>query len=200
MVSTHIGFPAETVIVFVLLAVGAIFIDLFMHRHDKPISLKSAALWTVFWIVVAMAFAGFLYVHHGAEVASLFVTGYALEKVLSVDNLFVMMAIFSWFAVPDNLRHRVLYWGVIGAIVFRGIFVAIGASLLTLGPWVEIVFALVVLWTAVMMLKSGDDDDAIEDYSQHIAYRMVKRFFPIWPKLKGHAFLLSQKEVDAELA
>lgn len=58
-----------------------------------------------------MAFAGFLYVHHGAEVASLFITGYALEKVLSVDNLFVIMAIFSWFAVPDNLRHRVLYWG-----------------------------------------------------------------------------------------
>jgi len=200
MVSTHIGFPVETVIVFVALAVGAIFIDLFMHRHDKPISLKSAALWTLFWIVVAMAFAGFLYIHHGSEVASLFITGYALEKVLSVDNLFVMMAIFSWFAVPDNYRHRVLYWGVIGAIVFRGIFVAIGASLLTLGPWVEIVFAVVVAWTAIMMLKSGDDDEEIEDYSQHIAYRLVKRFFPIWPKLKGHAFLLSQKEVDAELA
>lgn len=200
MVSTHIGFPTETVIVFVVLAVGAICIDLFMHRHDKPISLKSASLWTVFWIVIAMAFAGFLYVHHGAEVASLFITGYALEKVLSVDNLFVIMAIFSWFAVPNNLRHRVLYWGVIGAIVFRGVFVAIGTSLLALGPWVEIVFALIVLWTAVMMLKSGDDKDEIEDYSQHIAYRMVKRFFPIWPKLKGHAFLISQKEVDAELA
>ena len=200
MVSTPIGFPVETVIVFIALAVGAIFIDLVMHRHDKPISLKSAALWTVFWILVAMAFAGFLYIHHGAEVASLFITGYALEKVLSVDNLFVMMAIFAWFAVPDNHRHRVLYWGVIGAIVFRGIFVAIGASLLTLGPWVEMVFAVIVGWTAIMMLKSGDDDDAIEDYSQHIAYRLVKRFFPIWPKLKGHAFLLNQKEVDEELA
>jgi predicted tellurium resistance membrane protein TerC len=66
-----------------------------------------------------MAFAGFLYIHHGAEVASLFVTGYALEKVLSVDNLFVMMAIFSWFSVPDRYRHRVLYWGIVGAIVFR---------------------------------------------------------------------------------
>jgi len=200
MVSTHIGFPTETVIVFVALAVGAIFIDLFMHRHDKPISLKSAALWSVFWVVVAMAFAGFLYIHHGAEVASLFVTGYALEKVLSVDNLFVMMAIFSWFAVPDRYRHRVLYWGIIGAIVFRGIFVAIGTGLLSLGPYVEVVFALIVAWTAVMMLKSGDDDDEIEDYSQHLAYRMVKRFFPIWPKLRGHAFLLNQKEVDEELA
>ncbi|WP_455852942.1 TerC/Alx family metal homeostasis membrane protein [Pantoea endophytica] len=199
MVSTHIGFPAETVAVFIALSVGAIFIDLFMHRGDKPISLKSAALWSVFWVAVAMGFAGFLYIHHGAEVASLFVTGYALEKVLSVDNLFVMMAIFSWFAVPDRYRHRVLYWGIIGAIVFRGIFVAIGTGLLSLGPYVEIVFALIVAWTAVMMLKSGDDSDEIEDYSQHLAYRMVKRFFPIWPKMRGNAFLLNQKEVDEEL-
>lgn len=199
MVSTHIGFPTETVIVFIALSVGAILIDLFMHRGDKPISLKSAALWSLFWVAVAMGFAGFLYIHHGAEVASLFVTGYALEKVLSVDNLFVMMAIFSWFAVPDRYRHRVLYWGIIGAIVFRGIFVAIGTGLLSLGPYVEIVFALIVAWTAVMMLKSGDDSDEIEDYSQHLAYRMVKRFFPIWPKLRGNAFLLKQHEVDAEL-
>ncbi|HED3067135.1 TerC/Alx family metal homeostasis membrane protein [Kluyvera ascorbata] len=200
MDSTHIGFPAETVLVFVALSVGAIAIDLFMHRHDKPISLKSAALWSVFWVMVAMVFASFLYVHHGAEVASLFITGYALEKVLSVDNLFVMMAIFSWFAIPDRYRHRVLYWGIIGAIVFRGIFVAIGTGLLSLGPYVEVVFALIVAWTAVMMLKSKDESDEIQDYSQHLAYRLVKRFFPIWPKLKGHAFLLNQQEVDEELA
>ncbi|KAA9000000.1 TerC/Alx family metal homeostasis membrane protein [Affinibrenneria salicis] len=200
METTHIGFPLETVAVFILLSVGAIFIDLFMHRDDKPIPLKSAALWSLFWIAVALAFAGFLYVHHSAEVASLFVTGYVLEKVLSVDNLFVIMAIFSWFSVPDGYRHRVLYWGIIGAIVFRGIFVAIGTGLLMLGPWVEMLFAVIVAWTAVMMLKSGDDDDEIEDYSQHLAYRMVKRFFPIWPKLRGHAFMLTQKEVDGELA
>nr|QTX15001.1 Integral membrane protein TerC [Klebsiella pneumoniae] len=109
--------------VFVALSVGAIFIDLFMHRHDKPISLKSAALWSVFLGCCRDGICRFpFFVHHGAEVASLFVTGYALEKVLSVDNLFVMMAIFSWFSVPDRYRHRVLYWGIIGAIVFRGIF------------------------------------------------------------------------------
>lgn len=200
MVSTHIGFPTETVLVFVALSVGAIAIDLFMHRHDQPISLKSAALWSLFWVVVAMAFAGFLYLHHGADVASLFITGYALEKVLSVDNLFVMMAIFSWFSVPERFRHRVLYWGIIGAIVFRGVFVAIGTSLLSLGPYVEVIFALIVAWTAVMMLKNRDDSDDSDDYSQHLAYRLVKRFFPIWPKIKGHAFLLSQQEVDEELA
>jgi len=199
MSSAHLGFPTETVVVFVVMAVGAMFIDLFMHRHDKPISLKSASLWSLFWVMMAMAFAGFLYVHHGAEVASLFLTGYALEEVLSVDNLFVMMAIFAWFGVPDQYRHRVLYWGVIGAIVFRGIFVAIGTSLLSLGPYVEVVFALIVAWTAVMMLKRGEEQDEIEDYSQHLAYRAVKRFYPIWPKITGNAFLLSQKEVDAEL-
>ncbi|MWT62452.1 tellurium resistance protein TerC, partial [Escherichia coli] len=97
MSAAHLGFPTETVVVFVVMAVGAMFIDLFMHRHDKPISLKSAVMWSIFWVMMAMAFAGFLYVHHGAEMASLFLTGYALEEVLSVDNLFVMMAIFAWF-------------------------------------------------------------------------------------------------------
>lgn len=200
MESTHIGFPPETVIVFVVMAVAALLIDLFAHRQDKAVSLKNAALWTVFWIVTALAFAGFLAYHHGKEVASLFLTGYALEKVLSVDNLFVMMAIFAWFKIPDGLRHRVLYWGVIGAIVFRGIFVAIGTSLLSLGPWVEMVFAAIVAWTAVMMLKSEDDGEEIEDYSNHPANRLVRRFFPVYPRLVGHHFLLSADEVSEDLA
>ncbi|EKZ9490154.1 TerC/Alx family metal homeostasis membrane protein [Enterobacter hormaechei] len=199
MSAAHLGFPTETVVVFVVMAVGAMFIDLFMHRHDKPISLKSAVMWSIFWVMMAMAFAGFLYVHHGAEMASLFLTGYALEEVLSVDNLFVMMAIFAWFGVPDRYRHRVLYWGVLGAIVFRGIFVAIGTSLLSLGPYVEVIFALVVGWTAVMMLKRNEESDEVEDYSNHLAYRLVKRFYPVWPKISSHAFILTQKEVDAEL-
>ncbi|MEY0514185.1 TerC/Alx family metal homeostasis membrane protein [Providencia manganoxydans] len=199
MANTHIGFPTETVIVFIALAIGAIVIDLFMHRSDKAITLKNAIFWSLFWVVIAMVFAVFLYLHHGSEVASLFITGYVLEKVLSVDNLFLMMAIFSWFSVPNHYRHRILYWGVIGAIVFRGIFVAIGTGLLSLGPYVELIFAFVVAWSAVMMLKQRDDDE-IEDYSQHLAYRLVKRFFPIWPKISGNAFLLTQKEVDLELS
>ncbi|MDF7675285.1 TerC/Alx family metal homeostasis membrane protein [Neisseriaceae bacterium ESL0693] len=199
MTTTHIGFPFETVMVFVGLSVIALLIDLFAHRNNKTISLKSAALWSVFWIMVAMVFAGFLYIHHGADVASLFVTGYVLEKVLSVDNLFVMMAIFSWFGIPDGYRHRVLYWGIIGAIVFRGIFVVIGTGLLSLGPYIEALFAVIVCWTAIMMLKNDDNNEEIEDYSQHLAYRLVKRFFPIWPKLAGQSFFLTNKEVDSAL-
>jgi tellurite resistance protein TerC len=197
--NTAIGFPPLTIAVFVGIALAAILLDLYTHDNSKPVTLRSAALWSVFWVVVSLAFGVFLYYHHGPEVASLFITGYALEKVLSVDNLFVFMAIFSWFAIPDHLRHRVLYWGIIGAIVFRLIFVAIGTSLLAFGPWVEILFAAIVAWTAVMMLKSGDDDDEIEDYSHHVAYRGVKWLFPIWPKLHGQNFLISQTEVDQEM-
>ncbi|ARU90730.1 TerC/Alx family metal homeostasis membrane protein [Pseudomonas sp. M30-35] len=185
--------------VFVGIAVGALLLDMITHRGDKPISLTKASVWSVFWVAISLAFAGFLYIQHGPEVASLFVTGYALEKVLSVDNLFVFMAIFAWFKVPDGLRHRILYWGIIGAIVFRGVFVAIGTGLLAFGPWVEIVFALIVAWTAVMMLRAGGDDEEEEDYSKHMAYRFAQKLFPVWPKLYGHNFFVSRKHLEAEI-
>ncbi|KAF2390273.1 TerC/Alx family metal homeostasis membrane protein [Pseudomonas sp. NPDC087342] len=196
---THLGFPPLTIAVFVALALGAMILDMFTHRGDQPISLAKASAWSVFWILISFGFAGFLYVEHGPDVATLFITGYALEKVLSVDNLFVFMAIFAWFKVPNGLRHRVLYWGIIGAIVFRLIFVAIGTGLLALGPWVEVVFALIVAWTAVMMLRGGGDDEEEEDYSTHMAYRFAKKLFPVWPKLHGHDFFVRRKTLEAEL-
>lgn len=192
----HLGFPLETVVVFVILSLGAIIIDLYAHRDDKPLTLKSAVLWSIFWIVISIAFGGYLWWHHGSEVASLYYTGYALEKVLSVDNLFLMMAVFTWFKIPEGLRHRVLYWGIIGAIVFRMIFVAIGTSLLALGPFVELIFAAIVGWTAVMMLRQKDDDTKNEDYSDHLAYRWVHKFFPVWPRLFGHHFFLNHQELQ----
>jgi tellurite resistance protein TerC len=196
---SHLGFPPLTIAVFVALALGAMILDMFTHRGDQPISLAKASAWSVFWILISFGFAGFLYYEHGPDVATLFITGYALEKVLSVDNLFVFMAIFAWFKVPNGLRHRVLYWGIIGAIVFRLIFVAIGTGLLALGPWVEVVFALIVAWTAVMMLRSGGDDEEEEDYSTHMAYRFAKKLFPVWPKLHGHDFFVRRKTLEAEL-
>ncbi|KAF1037843.1 MAG: putative membrane-bound redox modulator Alx [Burkholderia lata] len=198
METTHIGFPPLTMAVFVGLALAALLLDMVTHRDDKPITLARASIWSIFWVAISLAFAGFLYVQHGAEVASLFLTGYALEKVLSVDNLFVFMAIFAWFKVPDGLRHRILYWGIIGAIVFRGVFVVIGTGLLAFGPWIEIAFALIVAWTAVMMLKGGDDDDEEKDYSQHLACRLAKKLFPVWPRLHGHNFFVSRKTLEAE--
>jgi tellurite resistance protein TerC len=198
-VETTLGFPPLTMAVFVGIALGAMLLDMVTHRGNQPVSLAKASIWSIFWIAISLGFAGFLYVQHGPHVASLFVTGYALEKVLSVDNLFVFMAIFAWFKVPEGLRHRVLYWGIIGAIVFRGIFVAIGTGLLAFGPWVEVVFAVIVAWTAIMMLRAGGDDEEEEDYSKHMAYRFAKKLFPVWPKLHGNQFFVSRKTLESEI-
>lgn len=199
-VNTNIGLEPETMIIFGLLALFALFVDIWAHRKDKPIALKTAVAWTLFWISISMCFALFLYFHFNGEVASLFLAGYLFEQALSVDNLFVMMAIFAWFKVPEQYCHRVLYWGVLGAIVFRLLFVVIGSTLFALGPIVEVVFALMVAASGVMMLRKKDDDaDEHADYSNHIAFRAVRLFFPVFPRLVGHSFFVNKEHVEQEL-
>ena len=147
-----------------------------------------------------MGSALYLYIHYGGERASLFITDYVLEKALPVDNLFAIMALFSWFAIPNNYRHHLFYWGVIGAIIFRAIFVVIGTTLLSLGPWMELIFSVVVALTGFMMLKNQDYDEKIKDYSEHFAYRLAKRIFPSYSKIVGRHFLLTQTQLNVELA
>lgn len=232
--------------VFLGLVLFSMIVDHVMHKDDKTISLKSAINWSVFWVVISLIYAGFLFVHHDSNTASLFVSGYVLEKVLSVDNLFVFSAIFAWFKVPNQYRHRILYWGIIGAIVFRLIFVVIGAGLLQqFGSYAEILFAALILYAAVMMLDlgktgvimlkviylvtaggllwqnksyisvclavlmivaalfikidNGDDEEEI-NYENHIANKIVHKFFPVVPRLFGHNFFVKGKQIEKELA
>ena len=199
-VNTHIGLETETMVIFGVLALLALCVDIWAHRKDKPIALKAAIAWTLFWICVSMCFAGFLYFHFNGEVASLFLAGYLFEQALSVDNLFVMMAIFAWFKVPEQYCHRVLYWGVLGAIFFRLLFVLIGSTLFALGPVVEMIFALMVAASGFMMLRKKDENEAANvDYTHHIAYRAVRIFFPVYPRLVGHSFFVSHEHVNQEL-
>ncbi|WP_211436508.1 TerC/Alx family metal homeostasis membrane protein [Campylobacter mucosalis] len=189
---------SQDIFVFVSVVIIAFLIDLFAHKKDEVITLKSAVYFSIFWVGVSVAFGGYLYMAEGSEFASLFFAGYALEKALSVDNLFVMMAIFKWFSVPEIYRHRVLYYGVLGAIVFRLIFVLIGTSLMALSHWVEVIFALIIAYTAIVMLKGGEDKGD-EDYSQHLAYRLVHKFFPVFPRLVGHKFFITREFLHQNL-
>lgn len=191
------GFPLETMIIFILLLFSAFALDWYAHKNDHPISLKNAVWWSMFWVGISMIFGMYLWIRYGSDTASLFFTGYALEKVLSVDNLFVIMAIFSWFKIPDPYRHRVLYWGIFGAIIFRLVFVAVGTGLLALfGTYLESVFALLIAWSAWLMLGNIDKQNApLEDYSDHMAYRWVHRFFPVWPQLYQNRFFLRNREL-----
>ncbi|MFC3846986.1 TerC/Alx family metal homeostasis membrane protein [Helicobacter baculiformis] len=186
------------VLVFIVFMIAALVIDFKAHQEDKAVTLKSAGLWSLFWVGTALLFALYLLWHDGKESMLLFLTGYVLEKALSVDNLFVMMAIFAWFNVPEMYRHRVLYYGILGAIVFRLIFVLIGSGLLHLSAYVEILFGILVGYSCVVMLKNQakEEEEKVEDYSQHLAYKLVYKFFPVYPKLVGHDFFINKTRLS----
>lgn len=178
--------------VFLVPFLIAIFIDLNSHRKGHAITMKDAAIWSMIWVVCSAAFAGFVWWHRGAEAASLYATGYVLEKALAVDNLFAFYLIFKSFGLiaenNQHFQHRILYWGIIGAIFFRIIFLGVGAFIVNLSPYILVLFALVVLWTVWKMWKSGDDNEEI-DYSQHWSVHMVRKLTHVNPSIEsGHFF------------
>jgi tellurite resistance protein TerC len=188
----HFGFPIETIAIFFGVIALSVFMDLFAHRKSKEISMLDASLWSTFWIGLALAFYGYLWVRFDKEWADLYLAGVALEKSLSVDNLMVFMAIFSSFGIKGVLQHRILYWGIIGALVFRALFVAAGTGLFSLAPWVGFIFALVVAWSGWKMLRAGGEEEEIVDYSHHWSVRMTERIMPIFPRLHAERFFLTR--------
>ena len=174
---------------FALLVAIALLVDLYAHRADKAISMRDAGLWSAFWILLSLAFAAYIANAHGKDHSALFLAGYFLEKSLSVDNLFVFIAIFSSFAIRDALQHRVLYYGILGALFMRLVFIGAGTSLVLLGKWVLAIFGLFVLWSAWKMWKSSQEkSEELEDYSNHWSVRFARRLFPVHPQLVGHNF------------
>lgn len=195
---------------FAVIVLVALVVDLFAHAKDKPISLPNAVGWSVFWVLVSVSFAGFIAVKQNFGMASLFLSGYALEKSLSVDNLFVFMAIFSSFQVRGEFQHRILYYGILGAIVLRFIFVSAGSSLIymdeilarffgiaqlpyniSINKIVFVLFGLIVLWSAWKMyhqLRADEGEEEEVDYTHHWAVRWTQKFFPVHNRLDGHNF------------
>jgi len=184
-----------TYIIFGITVITALAVDLYSHRKDEAMSLASSTIWSLFWVGTSLLFGFYLYETEGMDKTSLFLSGYFLEKSLSVDNLFVFMAIFASFKIADEYQHRVLYFGILGAIVLRFIFIAMGTSLLFLGDWILIAFALFVLWSAYTMWKgmSGEQEDEGEvDYTHHWSVNLTKKFLPVSTKLDGHNFFTMQ--------
>lgn len=191
----HFGFPLLNIAVLVCVLGLSIWVDFFAHKDNKEIGIKSAIKWSVFWIALAVAYFGFLWVTYGQQFASLFMAGYILEKSLSVDNLLVFMAIFASFGIKStHLQHKILLFGIAGAIIFRGIFVAAGTALFNLHWSVQVVFGLIVAWSAVAIIKGSSEEDEV-DYSKHWAVGFVSKFLPVSHNLDGEKFFTFIKGV-----
>lgn len=181
-----IGFPLEIVVPFLLLVVGSLWYDLRIHGGSEVVPLASAIRRTLFYIALAVAFGGWLAYDKGTHVASLFFTGYLLEEVLSIDNLIVFTAIFSYFGIAETHRYKVLHYGIIGAVVFRLIFVAIGTGSLHLfGKWAELIFGVIIAWTAVAMLRK--DEGKTVDYQKLWYIRWANKIYPVYTQ-DSHQF------------
>ncbi len=169
-----------TVTLFAIVVFIAVKFDLNAHRDDAPITLRDAAKWSLIYVGISLAFAAYLGLVRGGHAASLFLTGYVMEKALSVDNLMVFGAVFAYFGIQPGFQHRVLHYGIIGAVVFRLVFVTLGAGAIALiGRPVELAFGGFVAWSAWKMITAGDDGNEQVDHANRWYIKWTKRFLPV---------------------
>lgn len=162
---------------FALLVLGMLALDLgVFHRKPKKISVREAVGWSAFWIALGLAFNGWVYYHFGARAGIEFLTGYTLEKALSVDNLFVFLMVFNYFSVPAQYQHRVLFWGILGALVMRGVFIFLGVEIVTRFHWVLYIFGAFLVYSGIKMAFAKDEEI---DPSENPVVRWVKRHIPV---------------------
>jgi tellurite resistance protein TerC len=167
-------------------------IDLFAHRKAHEISVKEAAYWSLFWVTLGIAFGGLIWWHFGGEFGQQYYAGFLIEKSLAVDNVFIWAIIFSSFAVPKKYQHRVLFLGVLGALVFRGIFIAAGAAIIDSFAWVLYLFAAFLIFTGVQMLRKADDHESPADSK---FYKWFSKAVPSTPEYHGQKLFIRQKGI-----
>lgn len=175
-------------IAFNVFVLGMLALDLgVFHRKAHTVSIKEASTWSVVWIALAMAFNLGIYFAWGQEKALEFLTGYVIEKSLSVDNLFVFLMIFKYFNTPSEYQHRVLFWGILGALILRAIFIATGSALLANFHWMIYVFGAFLVITGVKMYLQGDEK--IEPEKNPVV-RLFERLVPISKAYDGQNFFI----------
>jgi len=175
-------------IAFNVFVLGMLALDLgVFHRKAHAVSIKEASIWSVVWIVLAMAFNLGVYFAWGQEKALEFLTGYVIEKSLSVDNLFVFLMIFQYFNTPSQYQHRVLFWGILGALILRAIFIAAGSALLTNFHWMIYVFGGFLVVTGIKMYLQGEEK--IEPEKNPVV-RLFERLVPISKAYEGQSFFI----------
>jgi tellurite resistance protein TerC len=184
-----------------VLALLALDLGVF-HRHAHAVSVKEATIWSIVWIAISLAFNAGIYFfwdvisptseYSNSEAALAFFTGYLIEKSLSVDNIFVFVLIFTYFAVPAVYQHRVLFWGIIGALVMRGILIAVGAALLHEFHWIIYIFGGFLIFTGIKMAFHRDEEIHPDE---NPLVKLFRRFMPVTRNYAGEKFFIREAGV-----
>lgn len=159
------------------------------HRKAHEVSTKEALTWSGIWIALALVFNLIVYLWRGPEVGLQFLTGYLIEKSLSVDNIFVFVLVFSYFSVPAKYQHKVLFWGIIGALIMRAIFIAAGSTLIEKFHWIIYIFGAFLVFTGIRMAMNHGTK---VDPGKNIAVNIFKKLFPVTDEYHGSKFWIRQ--------
>jgi TerC family integral membrane protein len=177
-------------IAFLSFIVGMLAIDLLVfQREAHTVSMREAGIWSAVWIALGLTFGAIVWLWQGPEAGGEYLAGYLIEKSLSVDNIFVFALVFGYFAVPAEYQHRVLFWGVFGALVFRAIFIAAGATLLDQFHWMIYVFGAFLVITGIRMARSNDEH---VDPGKNPVLRAFRRFVPMTDGLRDERFFVRE--------
>ncbi|HWA08692.1 MAG TPA: TerC family protein [Opitutaceae bacterium] len=184
--------PAWAWIAFFLFIVAMLALDLgVFQREAHEMRMREALAWCGVWLVLALAFDGALWWWRGAETGQQFLAGYLVELCLSVDNVFVFILVFAYFKVAPRYQHRVLFWGIIGAVLMRGLFIIVGVSVIARFHWVLYLFGVFLVYTGVKMALPQKEEDEI-DPEHNVAVRLFRRFFPVSPAFEEGNFFVVQ--------
>jgi tellurite resistance protein TerC len=163
-----------------------------LHRKSSKVSLKEAAIWSGVWVGLSLCFALAIYRTMGKESGLEFLTGYLIEYALSVDNIFVFVLIFSYFSVPEKYQHRVLFWGIIGALVLRGVMIVAGSALVTRFAWTLYIFGAFLVFTGLRMALQKDD--AAYNPERDPVLRLARKLIPVTPDYRGDKFFVKEPD------
>ncbi len=177
--------------IFGLAVVALLYLDLFVfHRHASEPNIKDTFWACVFYIGIALIFGVFVIYERGTETGMLYYTGFLVEKSLSLDNIFIISIIFSSLKIERKYQHRVLFWGILGAIVMRGILIGVGEVLISKFHWILYVFAAFLIYTGIKMALHKDEEQSkLEDTK---LFKIVSKFFRITPKIHGEHFFIKE--------
>ncbi len=182
---------SNLLIIFSVIVGGFLIADLgYFNRRAHKISPKSALIQSLFWIAIAFGFAFLIFLYLGQIVAAEFMSAYVTEKMLSVDNLFVIMLIFNFFKIEEIYHHRVLFWGIMGAIVFRAIFILVGSFIIEQFHWVLYIFGAVLVYTGIKLFRDKKEEHV--DFEKSRVVRFAKKYLPFTSSHHKGKFLLKE--------